>query len=81
MTGVSIVWFCVGLAAAAAHVWMLWRSAQPPFHGVGLQLPRMLLVGVVLFASAVSGGLFPTIVGWAIGYFSGVAFVAARRTA
>jgi hypothetical protein len=71
-------WFIVGMSAGAAHARLLWRSSQPPFHRVAWHLPRTLLTGGVLFASAMSGGLLPAVGGWMISYFAAVGIVAMR---
>jgi hypothetical protein len=78
MIPIFTLWFVVGLSAGAAQAWLLWHAAQPPFQGAAWHLPRTLLVGGVLFASALFGGLLPTVTGWVTSYFATVGMVAMR---
>lgn len=78
MNTIFVLWFVIGILAGGAHVWLLWRASQPPFHEVAWHLPRLLLIGGVLFASAVWGGLLPAVAGWMIAYFATVGIVATR---
>jgi len=78
MNASFVSWFVIGMSAGGAHVWLLWRASQPPFNGVALHLPRLLLIGGVLFAAAMWGGLLPSVAGWLIAYFSGIGVFAMR---
>ena len=80
MNPMFVLWFVIGMSAGGAHVWLLWRASQPPFHGLAWHLPRLLLIGGVLFASAVWGGLLPAVAGWVIAYFASVGTVAMRSS-
>jgi hypothetical protein len=78
MNAMNLLWFILGFAAGGAHVWMLWQASQPPFHGVTWHFPRLMLIGSVLFASAIGGGMPPAIAGWVISYFISVGIFAIR---
>lgn len=75
---IFVLWFVIGMSAGGSHVWLVWRASQPPFYGAAWHLPRLLLIGGVLFASAVYGGLLPAVAGWVIAYFAMVGIVAMR---
>lgn len=78
MIAMNLLWFIVGFSAGGAHAWMLWQASQPPFHGAAWQLPRLLLIGGVLFASAIMGELLSVVAGWVIAYFASVGMFAMR---
>lgn len=78
MSAADLLWFVVGFAAGGVHAWMLWQASQPPFRAMAWHLPRLMLIGGVLFASAVLGALLPTLAGWAVAYLAGVGIFAAR---
>lgn len=78
MSPVFTLWFVLGLSAGGAQTWLLWRAAQPPFHGAAWHLPRTLLIGGVLLVSAIFGGLLPAVAGWVTSYFASVGMVAMR---
>ena len=75
MNPINFVWLLAGVGAGATHAWMLWRASQPSAR-VSWHWTRLFLIGSVLVASAVAGGIVPAAAGWGIGYFSTVGFVA-----
>ena len=81
MNAMLLLWFLIGMSAGGSHIWLLRRASQPPFHGAAWQLPRSLVSGGVLFASAVWGRLLPAVAGWTIAYFTAVGVVAIRSAA
>ncbi len=77
MNPIHFVWLLAGVGAGATHAWMLWRASQPAAHRLSWHGTRLVLIGGVLVAAAVSGGILPAAAGWGLGYFSTVGFVAA----
>ena len=69
MTIADGCWFAIGLCGGGWHAWMLWRAVQPPFLGTAWVLPRLFATGLMFFAAAFFGGIFPAFLGWAIAYF------------
>lgn len=58
-------WLVGGAATAAAHVWMLRRSARPPFRWAMLTAPlRLLMVAGVFVAAAWRHELLATAAGF-----------------
>ena len=81
MTAINLLWLLLGAGAGALHAYMLWRASQPRVGGPSGHGIRLLLIGGVLVASAVFGGILPAATGWGIGYFSTVGIVAVRSRA
>jgi hypothetical protein len=57
---------------------MLWQASRLPFHGAAWHWTRLFLIGGVLIASAISGGILATAAGWGISFFATVGTVALR---
>ena len=80
MNWVQGVWFTVGAGLGILHAAGIWRaSKQPTAMSALMGLVRILLVGLVLAAAALLGGILPAGAGWAMGYFAAVAAVLANR--
>jgi hypothetical protein len=78
MNPTFVLWFVIGVMAGCSHAWMLWRASRLPFHGAAWHPPRLLVIGGVLVASAVWGGLLPAVTGWMAAYFATLGIVAIR---
>lgn len=81
MTTISALWFLLGVVAGSVHVWMLWQTSQSLRRSGAWYWIRLPLIGSVLVAAAVCGGILPTAAGWALAYFATVGVIAARRPA
>jgi hypothetical protein len=81
MSAINILWFFAGIAAGSAHVWMLWQAAQPAPRLAPWHLMRLPVIGAVLAASAVFGGILPTAAGWGLAYFATIGVIAGRSPA
>ncbi len=74
------VWLAVGVGLGILHAAGIWRASKQPTALSALTgFIRIVLVGRVLAAAAVLGGILPAAAGWATGYFAAVATVMANR--
>jgi hypothetical protein len=78
MTAINAIWFFTGMAAGAAHIWMLWQAAKPAGRAPGFPWIRLPLIAGVLAAAAVYGGILPTAAGWGLAYFGTMGVIATR---
>jgi len=68
MTVNGFLWLIAGVLTGAAHAFSLWWAARPPFRWVAAAPLRLLAVAAIFIVAAVSGGLWPVVVGWSGGF-------------
>lgn len=80
MTGTTLAWAAVGMAAGGAHAAALWRAARRiPASGYGGGL-RLVIVFAVLVGAAYVGVLPSFAAGWTSGLLvTSVLYVGAER--
>jgi hypothetical protein len=81
MTWIHAAWAAAGLLLGIGHAAGMWRSAQRPNAASAVAgLARLVVVGLALAAAAIWGGILPTAVGWAVGFFARVGLAGATRS-
>ena len=69
----------MGAVLGGLHSGSLWMAARQPSALVALTgILRLLVIAIVLIASAFSGGIIPTRIGWGRGYLTVAVFCLAR---